>query len=350
MRDAIRDLRRLLAGEEVAFGPTTTRLRNRSAHTDAGVSAGGRPPHDRTRGRSGRWRISHGRPASGGHPRRVASPGGRRQAGRPLAGRLPGGVRGHARSRTRCRDRSAMGAELVRARSAVPRLSERRESSLAAGSRLRRSRQRTIPPPSPRTARARSRMHSDCSARRNVVRSDSCVRARRPALTTSSCSRRMILPAATTCRRPRSGASSESSARGSEDKRCGEPSALICSISARPTIAKPEPCADLHPLHSFSMISASAIVSPDPSACRITGLSSISAIRSRYASAARDRLAISSASRRDVDRVRAAEALQQPRGLQAAQHLASPPRHRPARGDAPRHPSAPPWCRRTRPS
>jgi 5,10-methylenetetrahydromethanopterin reductase len=31
MRDALRDLRRLLAGDEVAFGPTSTRLRNRSA-------------------------------------------------------------------------------------------------------------------------------------------------------------------------------------------------------------------------------------------------------------------------------------------------------------------------------
>jgi 5,10-methylenetetrahydromethanopterin reductase len=31
MRDAIRDLRRLLAGEEVGFGPASTRLRNRSA-------------------------------------------------------------------------------------------------------------------------------------------------------------------------------------------------------------------------------------------------------------------------------------------------------------------------------
>src|SRR5690348_8383154 len=31
MREAIRDLRRLLAGEEVAYGPTPTRLRNRSA-------------------------------------------------------------------------------------------------------------------------------------------------------------------------------------------------------------------------------------------------------------------------------------------------------------------------------
>ena len=31
MREAIRDLRRLLAGEDVEFGPTSTRLRNRSA-------------------------------------------------------------------------------------------------------------------------------------------------------------------------------------------------------------------------------------------------------------------------------------------------------------------------------
>jgi 5,10-methylenetetrahydromethanopterin reductase len=31
MRDALRDLRRLLAGDEVSFGPTATRLRNRSA-------------------------------------------------------------------------------------------------------------------------------------------------------------------------------------------------------------------------------------------------------------------------------------------------------------------------------
>lgn len=32
MREAIRDLRRLLSGEEVAYGPTPTRLRNRGAH------------------------------------------------------------------------------------------------------------------------------------------------------------------------------------------------------------------------------------------------------------------------------------------------------------------------------
>jgi len=31
MREAIRDLRRLLAGEDLEFGPTSTRLRNRSA-------------------------------------------------------------------------------------------------------------------------------------------------------------------------------------------------------------------------------------------------------------------------------------------------------------------------------
>ena len=116
--------------------PTSTRLRNRQHAADAGVSACGRASHDRTRGRGGRWRLPHGRPASGVHPRRVASPGGRRRAGRPLAGRVPGGVRGHARSRTRCRGGSAMGAELVRAGTAVPRLSECRESPLVEGSRL----------------------------------------------------------------------------------------------------------------------------------------------------------------------------------------------------------------------
>src|SRR5262249_60023135 len=31
MREAIRDMRKLLAGENVEFGPTSTRLRNRSA-------------------------------------------------------------------------------------------------------------------------------------------------------------------------------------------------------------------------------------------------------------------------------------------------------------------------------
>src|SRR5215475_175641 len=31
MREAIRDLKKLLAGDDVAFGPTTTRLRNRTA-------------------------------------------------------------------------------------------------------------------------------------------------------------------------------------------------------------------------------------------------------------------------------------------------------------------------------
>ena len=164
MRDAIRDLRRLLAGEEVAFGPTSTRLRNRSTTPTPVYLLAAGPTHDRTRGRGGRWRVSHGRPASGFHPRRVASPGGRGRAGRPLAGRVPGGVRGHARSRTRCRGGSAMGAELVRAGTAFPRLSECRESSLVAGKPASTLRKRTIPPPSPRNARTRLPMHLDCSA------------------------------------------------------------------------------------------------------------------------------------------------------------------------------------------
>ena len=61
---------------------------------------------------------------------------GARRAGRSLAG-LSGDVRGHARPWIRRRGGRAMGAELVRARPAVPRLSERRESALAQGSRFR---------------------------------------------------------------------------------------------------------------------------------------------------------------------------------------------------------------------
>ena len=87
------------------------------------------------------------RSAFGRRSRRAASSGGRCQAGRPLPGRLPGGFRSHARSRIRCRGGDAMGAELVRSRSALPRLSERLESSLARGRRLRAR------------GRARSRRH-----------------------------------------------------------------------------------------------------------------------------------------------------------------------------------------------
>ena len=103
---------------------------------DAGLSACGRATHDRTRRRGGRWRLPHGRLASGVHPRRAAPPGGRGRASRPLAGRVPGGVRGHAWSRTRRRGGSAMGTKLVRARTAVPRLSECRESSLVERGRI----------------------------------------------------------------------------------------------------------------------------------------------------------------------------------------------------------------------
>ena len=72
--------------------------------------------------------------------------------------------------------------------------------------------------------------------------------------------------------------------------------------------------------HSFSVISASAIVRPEPSACRITGLNSISAIRSACASAASDSRAISVGDRRQVDRLAAAEPGQQRRRPQRADH------------------------------
>ena len=217
MREAIRDLRRLLAGEEVGFGPTSTRLRNRSA-TPTPVyllAAGPRMIELAGEVADGAFLMVGLHPAAVRAARRHLETGA--EAGRPLPGRFPGGVRGHARSRTRCRGGSAMGAELVRAGSAVPRLSECRESSLARGSRVRGRRGARSRWPSPRIAHAGSRMHSDCSARLSVARNDCCARARRPASSTCSCSRRTISPAATTCRRPRSRRSSALSARGLED-------------------------------------------------------------------------------------------------------------------------------------
>src|SRR5689334_17294297 len=82
MRAAIRDLRRLLAGEDVEFGPTSDPPQEPQCDADAGLSAGGGTSHDRTRRRGGRWRLSHGRPACGGRPCRGWSSGGRSQAGR----------------------------------------------------------------------------------------------------------------------------------------------------------------------------------------------------------------------------------------------------------------------------
>jgi hypothetical protein len=80
--------------------------------------------------------------------------------------------------------------------------------------------QRMIPPLFPRIVGIISRMHLVCLALQNVARTDCCVRVRRPASMTFSCSRHMTLRAARTCRRPRSRCLKESCARGSEDSPC----------------------------------------------------------------------------------------------------------------------------------
>jgi hypothetical protein len=54
--------------------------------TDPGLSAGGRAPHDRTRRRGGRWRLSHGRSPSRGRAGRASSSAvGAERADRSLA-------------------------------------------------------------------------------------------------------------------------------------------------------------------------------------------------------------------------------------------------------------------------
>ena len=135
MREAIRDIRKLLAGESV-IRPNADPPEEPKRDTDAGVSAGGRPPHDRTCRRGGRRRLSHGRAACGSHPRSASSPGARSGASGPLTAGLPSGVRDHAWPRIR-RGGHPMGAKLLRTRSTLSRLSQRLESSLVERGRVR---------------------------------------------------------------------------------------------------------------------------------------------------------------------------------------------------------------------
>ena len=133
MRDAIRDLRRLLVGDEVAFGPTSTRLRNRSAvPTPVYLLAAG-PRMIELAGE-----VADGAFLMVGlHPAAIHAALRHLEAGAARVGRsLDGfGGAGHTRSRTRCRG-GAMDAD-GSPRTAVPRLSECRKSSLVEGGRLR---------------------------------------------------------------------------------------------------------------------------------------------------------------------------------------------------------------------
>src|SRR5262245_47760096 len=136
MREAILDLRRLLAGEGVEFGPTSTRLRNRSVSPTPVylLAAGPRMIELAGEVADGVFLMVGLHPAG---VRAASSSGGWRPAGWPLAYRLSGGIRDYARSRVGRRRGNAMGAELVRSRSALSELSERVKSALAQASRLR---------------------------------------------------------------------------------------------------------------------------------------------------------------------------------------------------------------------
>src|SRR6516165_7544104 len=134
MREAIRDIRKLLAGESVEFGPTPTRLRNASA-TPTPVyllAAGPRMIELAGEAADGAF-LMVGLHAAAIHAALRHLEHGAARAGR--AG-LPGGVRDHARPRIR-RSGRAMGAKLLRTRSTLSRLSERIESSLVERGRVR---------------------------------------------------------------------------------------------------------------------------------------------------------------------------------------------------------------------
>ena len=203
MRAAIRDLRRLLAGEDVEFGPTSTRLRNRSA-TPTPVyllAAGPRMIELAGEMADGVFLMVGLHSAAVGAALRHLEEGARR------AGRSWPASRWFSWSRSVSDPMPRWGRDGCGAGSLqVSPSSPIRAPRIFAGSGppASNSRTRTIPPPSPRIRRAELQMHLDCSARRNVVQSDSCRRGRTQGLSMCSCSRRMTSRAATTCRRPRS--------------------------------------------------------------------------------------------------------------------------------------------------
>jgi len=114
VREAILDLRRLLAGEDVEFGPTSTRLRNRSASPTPVylLAAGPRMIELAGEVADGAFLMVGLNPAGVSAALRHLEDGARR-AGRSLTG-LPVVFRGHARPRSRCRGGNAMGPELIR--------------------------------------------------------------------------------------------------------------------------------------------------------------------------------------------------------------------------------------------
>ena len=203
MREAIGELRRLLAGEAVEFGSTTTRLRNRSATPTPVYMLAAGPRMIELAGEiaDGAFLMVGLHPAA--DPRGAARIS--RRAPRAPAARWP-------TSRWCSWPRSAsattqVGARWVRSWFAPgqPFLAYPSASNLRwlARGRLRACRGARSRRRSPRTGRVGSPMRSGCSARRSAAPSACCRRARKPASRMCSCSRRMTSPAGTRCRRRR---------------------------------------------------------------------------------------------------------------------------------------------------
>ena len=202
MRDAIGDLRRLLAGEAVGFGPTSTGLRNHGA-TPTPVyllAAGPRMIELAGEVADGAFLMVGLHPAAIRAARRHLESGamraGRSLAGFPVVFVVTLGLGPDAEGE---RDGYETGS-LQDSRSSPIRASL---TFVGSAKPVSTSRQRTIPLQFLRTARTGLPMHLGYSAHRNVARTNCCVRTRMQALTTFSCSRRTTLPPATTCRRPR---------------------------------------------------------------------------------------------------------------------------------------------------
>ena len=177
MREAIRDLRRLLAGEEVAFGPTSTRLRNRSAPPTPVylLAAGPRMIELAGEVADGAFLMVGLHPAGVGAARRHLEAGAQR-AGRSLDGFPVTYV-----VTLGLGPDDEIGARWVRAgsRRASPS-SPTPAPPITVGCAPPASRPRAIRQASPNTAPSRLPMRLDCSALPNAAPSDCCARGTRP--------------------------------------------------------------------------------------------------------------------------------------------------------------------------
>src|SRR5262249_40158360 len=154
MREAVRDVRRLLAGEAVALGASSTRLRNPPAHPVPVYLLAAGPRLVELAGGGGGRRPPPGRPPPGGGAGGARAPRGGRAAGGALAGRVSGRLHRFHRAGRERRGGAAVAAALVRPGAPVADLPERLQPLLAAAGRARpprppRARGGPRPPPAP---------------------------------------------------------------------------------------------------------------------------------------------------------------------------------------------------------